>query len=647
MSSLKWFAWSVVLLVVAAYAPNVVGEDPAPKAPEAVVTAFERLDRNKDKKLSIEEFQASVGAAQAAVAVRDFDLFDRDADDFLSLEEFWSLPTRAPELRGPLPDPLNAVVDQFVAILDQQFDEWDKSPERTVPLNEFLMGFSKTLEEPVTGQMQREADPDLNRKVSRAEARRFVEIQAGVRRSDGKPIREANGRVYHHIQWLIADIDRDERVTLDEFLLRGYSGDKAAEIFKTNDLDNDGFLTWDEWIRFRIHDPIWLFRQIDANLDGQLDSAELLVGTPDWIKVSAKIAFPAFDTDRNGTLSLDEYRLTMHSNMVASWGSPVTDPDGDGVLTRSEFLFERRVPVLRYVYFGLLDTNGDGVLDAKEFPFKTKMRRAFYSMNADGSDWTRMFDVAGFPQIGSPSISPDGKWLAFDGHGPKEDLSSQMMIMTDLTGETVRNLGPGMMPNWSKDGRQMCYSHRGLWLMNSEGKEPRQFSNGYSNGWGAQWSPDGKRIVYFAGLNIMMLDVASEKSTAIYNISEGGYRQTWENMKWSPDSKRICFKGLKPIATEEIATLIVDPEKAAPNQPRLKVHHSGKSISTHCAWHPNGNRIVFGMHCPERNVIQLYEFNPNTDDPVQLVKGQDPKTPNACAVWTPDGKRLLVIVGDY
>lgn len=596
MSSLKCLAGSAVLLLLAAIGPKLFGEEPASKPPEAIVAKFGKLDRDADTKLSVAEYQASVGAAQAAVALRDFDLVDRDADHFLSLEEYWSLPSHPLEQRGPLSDPLNAVVDQFVAILDQLFDNWDKSPERTVSREEFLSEFSKALEEPISSPMLREVDPDRDLKVTREEARRFVEIQAGVRRSDGKPIREGNGRVYQHIQWLIADMNRDERVTLEEFLLRGYSGDKAAEIFKTNDLDNDGLLTWEEWIRFRIHDPIWLFRQMDLNLDAQLDSTELLVGTPEWIRVSAKVAFPAFDTDKNGSLSLDEYRLTMHSNMVASWGSVIADPDGDGVLTRSEFSFERRVPVLRYVYFGLLDTNGDGVLDQKEFPFKTKMRRAFYSMNADGTGWTRMFDVEGFPQIGSPSISPDGKWLAFDGHGPKEDLSSQMMTMTDLEGGHVRNLGPGMMPNWSKDGRQMCYSHRGLWLMNSDGKEPRQFSSGYSNGWGAQWSPDGTRIVYFAGLNIMTLDVATQKSTVIYNISEGGYRQTWENMKWSPDSQRICFKGLKPNAVEEIATLVVDPNKVQPNKPRLKVHHSGKSISTHCAWHPDGHRIVFGMH---------------------------------------------------
>ncbi len=337
----------------------------------------------------------------------------------------------------------------------------------------------------------------------------------------------------------------------------------------------------------------------------------------------------------------------MHSNPVANWGSVISDPDSDGVLTRDEFLFNRAVPVLRFAYFGLLDTNGDGSLDAKEFPFKTKTPREFFSLNADGTGWKKLFGVEGFPSLGSPAISPDGKWLAFDGHAAKGNLSGQMLLITDLEGNQLRNIGIGMMPNWSKDGRQLCYSKGGLRLVDAEGKNSRMLSEGDSLGWGAQWSPDGTRILYFAGPNIMTFDIASQKSTLIYNIGDGGYRQTWENMKWSPDGQRICFKGLKDNAVEEIATLVVDPTKVKPGQPRLKVHHSGKGISTHCAWHPDGNRVVFGMYCPERTLRQLYEFNPNTNDPVKLVAGQDPKTANACAVWAPDGKRLFVITGDY
>src|SRR5437867_5013956 len=97
----------------------VRADEPSPKVPDAVLEKFTKQDRDGDKQLSVDEFRVWYGAAQAAVALRDFDLFDRNADGQLSLEEYWSLPTHPIGQRGPLPDPMTEIVNQFVAILDQ------------------------------------------------------------------------------------------------------------------------------------------------------------------------------------------------------------------------------------------------------------------------------------------------------------------------------------------------------------------------------------------------------------------------------------------------------------------------------------------------------------------------------------------------
>ncbi len=611
--------------------------EPVPQAPEAVAQRFGRIDRNADKQVSVEEYRAAVGAAQAGVALRDFDLFDRNADGQLSLDEYWSMPIHPAGQRGPLPDPMNEVVDQFVAILDQLLKDWDRQPERTVPLGEFLAEFTKTLEEQPTALMQREADPDRDRRVTRAEARRFVEIQCGIRRSDGKLLRLPDGRVVAHMQFVYADLNRDDRLDKTEYLERTYSGEKALELYVQQDADKDGFVTWDEWSKVRTQDPIYEFRRMDINLDGQLEPAELLAGTPDWIKISAKVAFPAFDRDRSGKLSLDEFRLTFHSNPVGRWHDAIADTDLDGFISRKEFAYGGVFPVLRFVYFEMLDTTRDGHLDPDEFVYNRKTTREVYAVNADGSGWQRLFAVEGFPSLGSPAISPDGTRIAFDGHAPGKTISEQIMFVADLDGGNLKQVGPGMMPSWSKNGRRLTYSWSGINVITVEGNESEKLASG----WGAQWSPDGKRIGYYSGLTITTLDVETKKATAIYDGADGGFSQIYWNMKWSPDGKRICFKATKAGA-ETISSIDVDPAN-----PRLKVHHTGTRISADIAWHPDGQRVAFSMFCPERGVMQIYELKVDSDDPPQLIKGQDPKATITAPCWTQDGKRLIVMTGDY
>lgn len=634
---------SVIVLAVlfSSAMSGVFAEDEQPVMPQVVVEKFVKLDRNSDKKLSLEEFQASVAKEQAAVAKRDFQLFDQDADGLLSREEFWSIPTVAPpEQRGPLPDPMTGLIDQFIAVMDKFFDDWDKDPDRMIPTNRFVAEFGETIQEPVTAQMQFEADLNRDGQVTRKEARRFVEIQFGMRRGDGKLLREPCGRVIQYIQFRNADRNRDDRIDHNEFINHSYSGPKAEEIFVSSDTNKDEFISWDEWCKTpgRIDDPINEFRRLDTNLDGKLNLIELMAGTPDWIKVSATSAFPGWDFDRDGELSLSEYRLTMRANPVAGWASVLVDVDGDERVSRAEFVYDRAVPLLRFVYFKILDANADGVLDTQEFKFKLKIRRALYSLNADGTGWQRLFDVKEYPQFGSPAVSPDGKRIAFDGHRAKEGLSSQVMMIADLDGQNLQVLGPGMMPNWNKDGTQLVYSRGGIQIMNLASKESRQIDNG----WGGQWSPDGKKILYYSGLKIMLYDLETEETKSVYNGADREYQQLYWNMTWSPDSQRIMFKALNKTGQQVIATVFADPAL-----PRMKVHYTGMSITEDFAWHPDGKRVAFGMHCPERKLYQIYELDPDVDDPPKLMPGQDSNTNNTNLCWTPDGKRALVITGDF
>ena len=639
---------TIAVLFSARSASNLAAEErPGAQqmAEQAVSQSFASADRNRDQRLSLDEFLLKRGEANAAR--RDFLLFDQDADAALNLAEFSAVPTVvAAEHRGPLPDPMQAVVDQVMTALDKSLDDWHKTPKVEVDARGFLTAFSLRFQKFGMQPAEKEADPDNNQKVTREEARRFIEIQFGVRRADGKLLREPGGRVVNYMLYLHVDQNKNDKLERAEFIERSYGDASVAKEFDAADINHDDSLSFDEWCRVpgrSYVDPVTEFRQMDTNFDAYVDPHELLAGTPDWKKPLVIGVLPGCDLDRDGRLSLAEYRLTMSANMVLPWHTKLTDSDGDGTLSFAEFRFEPMLfPLLRVLYFNRLDADSNGSLDPKEFSFTLKVPDEFFVMNADGTGWKSLFLFEGHPACGSPAVSPDGKQIAFDAWPLKQQGGSAVFVMS-IDGGDPRQIDTGMMPTWSKDGSQLACSRNspkyGVWLMGLEGAD-HQF---LAQGWGAQFSPDGSQIAFAEGTALKVYDLNTRETHTVLDGEDNPYQQIYWNSTWSPDSKRLCFKGIKADGTQEVATVQMTGDK-----PELKVHHSGKLfVNGDFAWHPTEDRIVFSMTCPERSKTQLYEFNPNKADPPTLVKGQDETRNNTDISWTPDGKRLIIVSGDY
>jgi Tol biopolymer transport system component len=104
---------------------------------------------------------------------------------------------------------------------------------------------------------------------------------------------------------------------------------------------------------------------------------------------------------------------------------------------------------------------------------------------------------------GSPSWSPDGRVLAFDGAKP----DSPVRIWTvDTEGGTPRQLTHGLggqtVPNWSRDGRWIYFSNHGqsgrdIWRVRATGGQPEQVTRGGS-GFVSYETSDGTGLIYQA-----------------------------------------------------------------------------------------------------------------------------------------------------
>jgi len=81
-----------VALVFGLFMPLMIGAQAQEKKGKTPEERFAALDKNNDKKLSKEEFLATVADEKKGKAGDRFDAGDKNKDGFLSLEEYKELP---------------------------------------------------------------------------------------------------------------------------------------------------------------------------------------------------------------------------------------------------------------------------------------------------------------------------------------------------------------------------------------------------------------------------------------------------------------------------------------------------------------------------------------------------------------------------
>jgi hypothetical protein len=557
--------------------------------------------------------------------------------------------------------------DRYVALADENWDEWDSDASGALSWPEFIGGLDAAVKLPVALQ---ELLPDLSGDgmVTRDEARGTMEMLLGVRLLGSQPLRlprpaelaagraavlpmgwrqignislrSASGHVLNVIHFRQLDLDRSGALDARELGNLGLAGLDPATVLAECDTDQDGQVALAEWWHVPIAgsaDTRNEFLTLDANQDGYLDRNELQ-HVPGYKLKVAEHALPSFDLDGNGMLSLDEYRFTPLANPLVDWNRDIVD--GDGNLTFAEYIDRSEPFVLLYWnYFRRFDLNSDGALDEDEYTFRSPPRKALYTLNADGTAWGKLCEVPGYTDCGSPKVSPDGKTVALDAHPVLEQgqVGTPMIFTVDIESRHVRPLCQGQMPTWSVDGKFFACSrvegNAGVWIMTADGQEYHQVGSG----WSGQWSPDGKQIAYYQGSQLLVYEVETGQIRDVLG-TDHAYRQVFWNMCWSPDSRQICFKGLAGDGQEDL--VLVD---AAGAERGIKVRYRTTNLFPKFAWHPYESRLVFCMPCRERHVVQLYELDPKTDGPPVLVRGQDPNAHNADPCWTPNGQRLILV----
>jgi Tol biopolymer transport system component len=167
-----------------------------------------------------------------------------------------------------------------------------------------------------------------------------------------------------------------------------------------------------------------------------------------------------------------------------------------------------------------------------------------------------------------PAWSPDGKRIIFASTA-RERLYNLYVINIDGTGLTRITDGPphAEMPAWSPDGNLIAFvtpiEHEvlgvaqslghAIWVMNADGTQPHQLTEGrYSDHFPA-WSADGSKILFSRSLEDENVPSGRGRAlaSALFILTADGSKVNrvtqdtalYESPGWSPDgSKIVCCK---------------------------------------------------------------------------------------------------------
>ena len=154
----------------------------------------------------------------------------------------------------------------------------------------------------------------------------------------------------------------------------------------------------------------------------------------------------------------------------------------------------------------------------------------------------------GSMQFFFPDPSPDGQWLTCHSAGNQRHI---FIMRTD--GSDPRDLTPDAYryswPRWSPDGKRIAFSSRRsgdfeLWLIDRDGSGLRQLTETRGAHY-SPWSPDGSKIAYSIhnpknDCAIFQPDKAWSEQTPEYLPSLSDPTVAFEAWSWSPGGKRLA-----------------------------------------------------------------------------------------------------------
>jgi TolB protein len=256
------------------------------------------------------------------------------------------------------------------------------------------------------------------------------------------------------------------------------------------------------------------------------------------------------------------------------------------------------------------------------------------------------------PNVGNPVeiyfAVPGVKEKVNAARGKVKEISGKVIVVTidTKTAKVVSGLNARITA--SAPRLILCTLMRGgrmkLVLVRDDGIEVKKLTENISRDTYANWSPDGKKIVFSSsdtnGAGLFVMDSEGGKGKRLTYGTDGG-------AAWSPDSKTIAFTRYNSRNGGQVLAIRADgTTKAKPTvegiispaaEDAVTELTDGSNYDADLAWSPDGTKIVFASD--RSGTFRLYVMDPDGHNVRELTQVNNPGG-NAYPAWSPDGKRI-------
>ncbi|MEH6537680.1 MAG: hypothetical protein V7719_14870 [Psychroserpens sp.] len=252
--------------------------------------------------------------------------------------------------------------------------------------------------------------------------------------------------------------------------------------------------------------------------------------------------------------------------------------------------------------------------------------RDIVRINEDGSSRTKLTSNNGsnhYPHHNSPKLSPDGVKIVFHSDPDRHDKYVIWTMNIDGSDKTRITQKEGLYANWSPDGKRIVFSGRrnGIWeilTISVDGHEEKNISENFKKEkqptWGAVscYHPNGKSILY-SYIREKILYSMNLQTKKITQISPSNH--SYAQPAFSKDGTQIAVN--RKIEKDKGYDLIV----MSPTGDSIETIAKNVISYSASSWSKYGNEILFaGMVNGNQ---ELFKINLKNKTEIQLTKNSD------------------------